>query len=153
MGVLAHVKTEKDAVEALLEPADMVERLLQDMQSLRPQVEELEYKLDSRGQGVGSVEEIKLEINSLQSKRYSIWLNLGALTVPPFWGSILLVFSVVELVNLILINPQVHLQLLILTQCEFMSPEYLTQVDIIRAILSMHRQLYFEVGGGGVGQL
>lgn len=76
MVVLAHVKTEKDAVEALLEPAEMVERLLQNMQSLRPQVEELERTLDSRGQGVRSVEEIKLEINTLQSKRYSFWLNL-----------------------------------------------------------------------------
>lgn len=76
MVVLAHVKTEKDAVEALLEPAEMVERLLQNMQSLRPQVEELERTLDSRGQGVRSVEEIKLEISTLQSKRYSFWLNL-----------------------------------------------------------------------------
>lgn len=76
MVVLAHVKTEKDAVEALLEPAEMVERLLQNMQSLRPQVEELERTLDSRGQGVRSVEEIKLEINTLQSKRYLFWLNL-----------------------------------------------------------------------------
>lgn len=75
MGVLAHVKTEKDAVEALLEPAEMVERLLQNMRSLRPQVEELEHRLDSRAQGVRSVEEIKLEINTLQSKRYSFWLN------------------------------------------------------------------------------
>lgn len=76
MVVLAHVKAEKDAVEALLEPAEMVERLLQNMQNLRPQVEELERTLDSRGQGVRSVEEIKLEINTLQSKRYSFWLNL-----------------------------------------------------------------------------
>ncbi|KAJ1696950.1 hypothetical protein LUZ63_005462 [Rhynchospora breviuscula] len=72
VGVLAHVKTEKDAVEALLEPAEMVERLLQEMQSLRPVLEDLEYKLDSRGQGVKSVEEIKLEINSLQSRRDSL---------------------------------------------------------------------------------
>ncbi|KAF3323696.1 DNA repair protein RAD50 isoform X1 [Carex littledalei] len=72
VGVLAHVKTEKDAVEALLEPAEMVERLLKNMQSLRPQVEELEHRLDSRAQGVRSVEEIKLEINTLQSKRDSL---------------------------------------------------------------------------------
>jgi DNA repair protein RAD50 len=78
VGVLAHVKSDKDTVEVLLEPADMVERLLEDIQYLRPQVEELEYKLDLRGQGVRSVEEIKLEINTLQNKRYPIWQN--------FWG-------------------------------------------------------------------
>ncbi|KAJ3675731.1 hypothetical protein LUZ60_004773 [Juncus effusus] len=72
LGVVAHVKSEKDAIEALLEPAEIVERLLIEIQNLRPQVEELEYKLDSRGQGVKSLEEIKLEINSMQSKRDSL---------------------------------------------------------------------------------
>ncbi|XP_073006721.1 DNA repair protein RAD50 isoform X1 [Typha latifolia] len=69
VGVLAHVKAEKDGVEALVQPAEIVDRLLQEMQNLRPQVEELEYKLDSRGQGVKSVEEIQLQLNALQSKR------------------------------------------------------------------------------------
>ncbi|RRT85869.1 hypothetical protein BHM03_00008484 [Ensete ventricosum] len=71
VGVLAHVKAEKDAVEVLLQPVETIDRLWQEMENLKPQIEDLEYKLDSRGQGVRSMEEIQLQLNSLQSKRYS----------------------------------------------------------------------------------
>ncbi|OAY65538.1 DNA repair protein RAD50 [Ananas comosus] len=69
VGVLAHVKADKDAVEALVQPAEAVDRLLQEIHNLKPQVEELEYKLDSRGQGAKTLEEIQLQLNALQSKR------------------------------------------------------------------------------------
>ncbi|XP_038971803.1 DNA repair protein RAD50 [Phoenix dactylifera] len=72
VGVLAHVKAEKDSVEVLVQPVETVDRLLQEMDNLKPQIEELEYKLDSRGQGVKSVEEIQLQLNALQSKRDSL---------------------------------------------------------------------------------
>ncbi|XP_064938273.1 DNA repair protein RAD50-like isoform X1 [Musa acuminata AAA Group] len=72
VGVLAHVKTEKDAVEVLLQPVETIDRLWQEMENLKPQIEDLEYKLDSRGQGVRSMEEIQLQLNSLQSKRESL---------------------------------------------------------------------------------
>ncbi|XP_073116824.1 DNA repair protein RAD50 isoform X2 [Elaeis guineensis] len=72
VGVLAHVKAEKDSVEVLAQPVETVDRLLQEMDNLKPQIEELEYKLDSRGQGVKSVEEIQLQLNALQSKRDSL---------------------------------------------------------------------------------
>ncbi|KAG1331800.1 hypothetical protein COCNU_02G017680 [Cocos nucifera] len=72
VGVLAHVKAEKDSVDVLVQPVETVDRLLQEMDNLKPQIEELEYKLDSRGQGVKSVEEIQLQLNALQSKRDSL---------------------------------------------------------------------------------
>ncbi|KAK1259931.1 DNA repair protein RAD50 [Acorus gramineus] len=71
VGVLAHVKSEKDAVEALMDPVDTVDKLLLEMQNLHKQVDELEYKLNIRGQGVQSVEEIQSQLNTLQNKRDS----------------------------------------------------------------------------------
>ncbi|KAK8943466.1 DNA repair protein RAD50 [Platanthera guangdongensis] len=69
LGVMAHIKAEKDAVEILVQPAESFERLFLETQNLKPQIEDLEYKLDSRGQGVKSMEEIQSQLNSLQSKR------------------------------------------------------------------------------------
>lgn len=69
VGVLAHVKAEKDAIEGLLQPVENIDRLWQESENLKPLIEDLEYKLDSRGQGVKSMEEIQLQLNSLQSKR------------------------------------------------------------------------------------
>ena len=70
MGVLAHVKAENDAIEILIQPVEMAEKLLFDMRYLKEQVEDLEYKLDSRGQGVKTVEEIQAQLNDLQMKRF-----------------------------------------------------------------------------------
>ncbi|XP_042426943.1 DNA repair protein RAD50-like [Zingiber officinale] len=72
VGVLAHVKAEKDAIDVLLQPVETINRIWQEMENLKPQIEDLEYKLDSRGQGVRSMEEIQLQINSLQNKRESL---------------------------------------------------------------------------------
>ncbi|XP_074570260.1 DNA repair protein RAD50 [Curcuma longa] len=72
VGVLAHVKAEKDAIDVLLQPVETINRLWQEMENLKPQIEDLEYKLDSRGQGVRSMEEIQLQLNSIQNKRESL---------------------------------------------------------------------------------
>ncbi|XP_020690871.2 DNA repair protein RAD50 [Dendrobium catenatum] len=69
LGVMAHIKAEKDTVEILVQPAELFERLFLEIQNLKPQIEDLEYKLDARGQGVKSVEEIQSQLNALQSKR------------------------------------------------------------------------------------
>jgi DNA repair protein RAD50 len=58
-------------VEVLLHPIETIDRHVQEIQDLEPQVQDLEYKLDSRGQGVRSVEEILLELNSVQRERYT----------------------------------------------------------------------------------
>lgn len=70
LGVLAQIKAEKESVEALLQPVDTADRLFQEVQTLQKQVDDLEYKLDFRGQGVRTMEEIQLELNDLQSTKY-----------------------------------------------------------------------------------
>ncbi|OMO88547.1 DNA repair protein Rad50 [Corchorus olitorius] len=69
LGVLAQIKTDKDSVEILVEPVETADRLFQQIQSGQKLVEDLEYKLDLRGQGGKSLEEIQLELNNLQSTR------------------------------------------------------------------------------------
>jgi len=69
LGVLAQVKTDKDLVEALVQPVENADRLFQEIQALQMQVEDLEYKLDSRGQGVRTLEETQLELNTLQGTK------------------------------------------------------------------------------------
>ncbi|XP_047081570.1 DNA repair protein RAD50 [Lolium rigidum] len=69
VSVLAQVKMDRDGVEDLLHPIETIDRHVQEIQDLEPQVQDLEYKLDSRGQGVRSLEEIQLELNSVQRAR------------------------------------------------------------------------------------
>jgi uncharacterized protein YlxW (UPF0749 family) len=69
VGVLAQVKMDRDAVEGLLQTADTVDRHVQEIQQLQVEVEDLEYKLDSSGQGGKSLEEIQVELNSVQRTR------------------------------------------------------------------------------------
>uniref|UniRef100_I1P0L1 DNA repair protein RAD50 n=1 Tax=Oryza glaberrima TaxID=4538 RepID=I1P0L1_ORYGL len=69
VSVLAQVKMDKDAVQVLLQPVETIDRHVQEIQQLGPQVENLEYKLDVRGQGVKSLEQIQLELNSVQRTR------------------------------------------------------------------------------------
>uniref|UniRef100_A0A0D3F5E0 DNA repair protein RAD50 n=1 Tax=Oryza barthii TaxID=65489 RepID=A0A0D3F5E0_9ORYZ len=63
------IKMDKDAVQVLLQPVETIDRHVQEIQQLGPQVENLEYKLDVRGQGVKSLEQIQLELNSVQRTR------------------------------------------------------------------------------------
>ncbi|XP_022761845.1 DNA repair protein RAD50 isoform X2 [Durio zibethinus] len=69
LGVLAQIKTDKDSIETLVEPVETADRLFQEIQGLQAEVEGLEYKFDIRGQGTRTVEEIQLELNSLQNTR------------------------------------------------------------------------------------
>lgn len=69
LGVLAQVKADKDFVESLVQPIDSADRLFQEIQALQKQVEDLEYKLDFRGQGAKTLEEIQLELNTLQGTK------------------------------------------------------------------------------------
>lgn len=67
--VLAHVETEKNAVEALVQPVETVERLLHEMETLRSQVEDLECKLAVGVQGVKSPDEIQLQLDAELRKK------------------------------------------------------------------------------------
>ncbi|XP_044486625.1 DNA repair protein RAD50 isoform X2 [Mangifera indica] len=69
LGILAQIKADKESVEALLQPVETVDRLFQEIQTWQKQVDDLEYMLDSRGQGVRTMEEIQTEINGLQSTK------------------------------------------------------------------------------------
>ncbi|XP_043719530.1 DNA repair protein RAD50 isoform X1 [Telopea speciosissima] len=72
VGVLAHLKAEKDSVETLVEPVGSADTLFHEMQNLQKVVDDLEYALDARGEGVKSVEEMQLQLNTLQSRRDSL---------------------------------------------------------------------------------
>lgn len=69
VGVLAKVKMDRDAVEVLLQTSDTIDRHLHEIQQLEEEVKDLEYKLDSSGQGSKSLDEIQLELNTLQRTR------------------------------------------------------------------------------------
>ncbi|KAF9606048.1 hypothetical protein IFM89_022207 [Coptis chinensis] len=69
VGVLAHVKSEKDLVEALLQPVETADRLLSEIQTLQGEVSDLESRLDAQGHGVKSMEEIQSQLTMLQNLR------------------------------------------------------------------------------------
>ncbi|KAK6914345.1 RAD50, zinc hook [Dillenia turbinata] len=77
--VLAQAKAEKETVESLVQPIETADRLFQEMQNWQKQIEDLEYKLDFRGQGVKSLEEIQFELNNLQSTKDSLHNDLEKL--------------------------------------------------------------------------
>ncbi|KAL2332609.1 hypothetical protein Fmac_013822 [Flemingia macrophylla] len=79
LGVLAQIKTDKDLVEILVQPVENADRLFQEIQHLQKEVEELEYKLDFRGQGVRTLEEIQLELNTLQRTKDNLQSELERL--------------------------------------------------------------------------
>ncbi|KAL8088816.1 hypothetical protein AgCh_038557 [Apium graveolens] len=68
LGVLAHIKADKDSVEALVQPIETADRIFQDIQTVQKEVDDLEAKFAIQGQDTKSMEEIKSEINTLQSK-------------------------------------------------------------------------------------
>ncbi|XP_057429141.1 DNA repair protein RAD50 [Lotus japonicus] len=78
-GVLAQVKTEKDLVEALVQPVENADRIFQEIEAQQKQVEDLEYKLDFRGPGVRTLEEIQLELNALQTTKDNLHTELEKL--------------------------------------------------------------------------
>lgn len=84
LGVLAQIKADKDAVDVLIPPVENAERLLHEIQVLQKQVDDLEYKLDFRGQGVKSMEEIQSELNILETKKYIFACQLFKLCISLF---------------------------------------------------------------------
>ncbi|GLJ49200.1 hypothetical protein SUGI_1038410 [Cryptomeria japonica] len=76
LGLLAHAKSEKDSVERLLQPVETTDRFWLEMQNVQKQVEDLEYKLDVRSQGLRSMEEVNSELASLEDKRESLQRQL-----------------------------------------------------------------------------
>ncbi|XP_038891814.1 DNA repair protein RAD50 isoform X2 [Benincasa hispida] len=69
VGVLAQVKADRDSVENLVQPIDTADRLYQEIQTWQKQVDDLVYKLDFRGKGVKTLEEIQSELNALQNTK------------------------------------------------------------------------------------
>ncbi|ESQ51785.1 hypothetical protein EUTSA_v10016151mg [Eutrema salsugineum] len=67
--ILAQIKTDKDSVEALVHPLETADRLFQEIVSYQKQIEDLEYKLDFRGLGVKTMQEIQSELSILQSSK------------------------------------------------------------------------------------
>ncbi|KAK9671423.1 hypothetical protein RND81_12G029400 [Saponaria officinalis] len=68
-GAAAQVKAEKDYIEGLMPHVEAAERHLKDIQTTQIHVNELEEKLDNRGQAVRSIEEIQTELNTLQNAK------------------------------------------------------------------------------------
>ncbi|TXG72647.1 hypothetical protein EZV62_001226 [Acer yangbiense] len=81
LGVLAQIKADKESVEALVQPVEDADRHFQEIQTRQEQVIDLEYMLDSRGQGVRTMDDINLELNNLQNKKDSLHDELENLRV------------------------------------------------------------------------
>ncbi|XP_020884073.1 DNA repair protein RAD50 [Arabidopsis lyrata subsp. lyrata] len=69
LGISAQIKADKDSIEALVHPLENADRTFQEIVSYQKQIEDLEYKLDFRGLGVKTMEEIQSELSSLQSSK------------------------------------------------------------------------------------
>ncbi|KAF8096059.1 hypothetical protein N665_0318s0012 [Sinapis alba] len=69
LAISAQIKSDKDSVEALVQPLENADRLFQEIVSYQKQIEDLEYKLDFRGLGVKTMQEIQSELSSLQSTK------------------------------------------------------------------------------------
>ncbi|CAN7115358.1 unnamed protein product [Brassica rapa subsp. narinosa] len=69
LAISAQIKSEKESVEALVPPLENADRLFQEIVSNQKQIEDLEYKLDFRGHGVKTMQEIQSELSSLQSTK------------------------------------------------------------------------------------
>lgn len=72
VAILAQVQADKSLVEALVQPIENADRIFQEIQRLQQQVDELTYKLDFRGHGARSIDDIKNELSTLQSTRYQV---------------------------------------------------------------------------------
>ncbi|XP_061992720.1 DNA repair protein RAD50 isoform X1 [Rosa rugosa] len=72
LAVSAQVKSDKDLIEALVQPIETADRLLQEIQIRQKDVDDLEYKLDIQGPGARSLEDIQLELTNLQRKKDSL---------------------------------------------------------------------------------
>ncbi|KAG0587113.1 hypothetical protein KC19_2G141300 [Ceratodon purpureus] len=73
LGLLADAEAAVEALEKLQVPADRITELFKDIQSVRKQVADQEYKLDTRAQGARPMEEIAAEISSVEEKRDDLY--------------------------------------------------------------------------------
>lgn len=71
IGDLAQTKANKEQIEALIQPVDTADRILQELQTFVSQIEDLESKLGFRVQGAKTMEDIQLQLNTLQNDRYN----------------------------------------------------------------------------------
>ena len=69
--LLAHANADRESVESLLQLIETVDRIWIEIKSVQKQVEDLEYKLDVRSQGVRSMDEVQSELASFEEKRYA----------------------------------------------------------------------------------
>ncbi|MED6186718.1 DNA repair protein rad50 [Stylosanthes scabra] len=79
LAVLAQVQSDKEVVESLKQPIETADRYFQEVSALQKQIEDLEYKLDFRGQGVRTMEEIHSELKSLQGTKDNLHAELEKL--------------------------------------------------------------------------
>ncbi|CAL9235186.1 unnamed protein product [Arabidopsis halleri] len=79
LGISAQIKADKDSIEALVHPLENADRTFQEIVSYQKQIEDLEYKLDFRGLGVKTMEEIQSELSSLQSSKDKLHCELEKL--------------------------------------------------------------------------
>ncbi|KAL6878477.1 hypothetical protein ACP4OV_012647 [Aristida adscensionis] len=70
---------DRDAVEVLLQPVDTIHRHVQEIHHLAVEIEDLEYKLYSGGQGVKSLEEIQLQLITVQRTRDTLSIEVDDL--------------------------------------------------------------------------
>ncbi|KAF6170589.1 hypothetical protein GIB67_021461 [Kingdonia uniflora] len=69
LGVLAQIKIEKELAEETVKPVESADRLLHEMGDLQDEVDDLESRLDVRGQGVKTLEELQSHLNTLHSMK------------------------------------------------------------------------------------
>lgn len=79
LGVLAQIKAGKDSVESLVQPVETFDRLIPEIQRMQQEVDDLEYNLDFRGQGVKSMEEMQSELSVLQGTKDTLDSDLEKL--------------------------------------------------------------------------
>lgn len=73
LGLLAHAEAEVDMVEKLRVPADRMTELYKDVENMKKQVADQEYKLDTRSQDTRTLADIAAEIRAVEEKRDDIY--------------------------------------------------------------------------------
>jgi DNA repair protein RAD50 len=69
LALLAEAKSDLEIIEKLRVPADRITELCKDIENVKKQVADQEYKLNTRSQGVRTIKEIESELNTLERKR------------------------------------------------------------------------------------
>ena len=69
LALLAEAKSDLEIIEKLRVPADRITELCKDIENVKKQVADQEYKLNTRSQGVRTIKEIESELNTFEKKR------------------------------------------------------------------------------------